>query len=242
MALVADPQRGVVMGAGLAAAVLVAIGAVGAVVALWESRQWALRWGATPDELVRAWPGDELSPRATEITTRAVTIEAPTETVWSWIVQIGQDRAGFYSYTWLENLFRCAMPRVETIVTEWQQRTLGDIVWLARPDRYRGQARQRVVGIDRGRMLSLASPSDWGRLVRRETSLGGTWTFILVPVDSHRTRLVVRSRGPEAPTLMSRLFWMIVFEPAHFIMERKMMRTLRTLAEQSRPGAVSLAS
>ncbi len=216
--------------------------AIATVVAMWELRRWALRWGTAPEELARSWPGDELSPNATEVTTRAITIDAPADTVWSWLVQIGQDRAGFYSYTWLENFFRCAMPRVERIVPEWQQRTLGDIVWLARRDRYRGEARQKVVRIDRGRVLSLASPSDWGRLVRRETSLGGTWTFNLVPVDPHTTRLVVRSRGPEAPTLLGRLFWVAVFEPAHFIMERKMMLRLKTLAEKSRLLAVPLAS
>lgn len=216
--------------------------AIAAIVAMWELRRWALRWGTTPEELARSWPGDELSPHATEVTTRAVTIRAPAEAVWAWLVQIGQDRAGFYSYTWLENLFRCAMPRVERIVPEWQQRTLGDIVWLARHDRYRGEARQKVVRIDRGRVLSLASPSDWGRLVRRETSLGGTWTFILVAVDAHTTRLVVRSRGPEAPTFLGRLFWVMVFEPAHFIMERKMILSIRTLAERSHPAAVPLAS
>ena len=200
--------------------------------ALWALRRWALTWGATRGELARAWPGDELSPKAEEISTRALTINAPAETVWAWLVQIGQDRAGFYSYTWLENLFRCAMPRVERIVPEWQQRVLGDIVWLARRDRYHGEARQKVVRIDRGRVLSLASPSDWGRLVRRETSRGGNWTFILVPIDAGTTRLVVRSRGPEAPTLLARLFWRVVFDPAHFIMERKMMLRLRALAER----------
>jgi hypothetical protein len=204
-----------------------------AIVALWELRRWALTWGATPAELVRSWPGDELSPNAAEISTRGVTIHAPPETVWAWLVQIGQDRAGFYSYTWLENLFRCAMPRVERIVPEWQQRTLGDIVWLARPDRYHGEARQKVVRIDRGRVLSLASPSDWGRLVRHETSRGGNWTFVLVPVDASTTRLIVRSRGPEGPTFLSRLFWRVLFEPAHFILERKMMLQLRGLAERA---------
>ena len=200
-------------------------------------------WGATPAELRRAWPGDELSPLATEISTRCVTIAAPADVVWSWLVQIGQDRAGFYSYAWLENLFRCAMPRVDRIVPEWQQRTLGDNVWLARRDRYRGEARQQVVRIDQGRVLSLASPSDWGRLVRRETSRDGTWTFILVPVDAQTTRLVVRSRGPEAPTVLGRLFQLGVFEPAHFIMERKMMLRLKALAEGTRPSvAVPLAS
>jgi hypothetical protein len=222
--------------------VLFALLVAAVIASAWGTRQWALGWGATRAELARSWPGDELSPGATEVTTRAVTIAAPSEAVWSWLVQVGQDRAGFYSYTWLENLFRCVMPRVEWIVPEWQERTVGDNVWLARHDRYHGQARQKVVRIDCQRVLSLASPSDWGRLVRRETSLGGTWTFVLVPVDAQSTRLIVRSRGPEAPTLAGRLFWIAVFEPAHFIMERKMMLTLKTLAERSGAVAVPLAS
>ena len=223
---------------------IASIGFFGAVtaIAMWELRRWALIWGATPAELRRAWPGDELSPGATEISTRALTIHAPIEHVWAWLVQIGQDRAGFYSYTWLENLFRCAMPRVEHIVSEWQERTLGDTVWLARRDRYRGEARQKVVQLIRGHVLTLASPSDWGRILRRETSHGGTWAFILAPLDLNATRLVVRSRGPEAPTFFGRLFWRAVFEPAHFIMERKMMLQVKMLAERTEEAAVPLAS
>jgi hypothetical protein len=212
------------------------------ILAMWELRRWALTWGTTPDELRRAWTGDELSPEAVEISTRAITIGAPVDTVWAWLIQIGQDRAGFYSYTWLENFFRCAMPRVERIVPEWQERTVGDTVWLARRDRYQGEARQKVVQIVRGRVLTLASPADWGRIVRRQTSHWGTWAFILVPVDANKTRLVVRSRGPEVPTFIARLFWMAVFEPAHFIMERKMMLRLKALAEHTSPMAVPLAS
>ena len=210
--------------------------------ALSELKRWAGRWGTRPEELARGWPGDELSPHATAVTTRAISITAPADTVWAWLVQIGQDRSGFYSYTWLENLFRCAMPRVERIVPEWQQRAVGDIVWLARRERYHGEARQKVVRIDRGRVLSLASPADWGRLVRHETSAGGTWTFILLPQTAQTTRLIVRSRGPEAPTMPGRLFWLMVFEPAHFIMERKMMLRLKQLAEANPAVAIPLAS
>jgi hypothetical protein len=213
-----------------------------AMLALWELRRWALIWGTTPSEQRRAWPGDELSPHAVEISTRAITVNAPIETVWAWLVQIGQDRAGFYSYTWLENLFRCAMPNVDRIVPEWQDRTLGDTVWLARRDRYHGEARQKVVQVVRGHVLTLASPSDWGRILRRQSSHDGTWAFILVPLERGTTRLVVRSRGPEAPTFFGRLFWMGVFEPAHFIMERKMMLRLKSLAEHTERAAVPLAS
>ena len=223
-------------------AVLFSFLGAAAVVALWELRRWALIWGATPTELRREWPGDELSPQAVEISTRAITIDAPIQHVWPWLVQIGQDRAGFYSYTWLENLFRCAMPRVDYIVPEWQDRTVGDTVWLAHRDRYRGEARQKVVQIVRGHVMTLAAPSDWGRILRRESSHSGTWAFILVPIDGGRTRLVVRSRGPEAPTFFGRLFWVAVFEPAHFIMERKMMLRLKTLAERTRRTAIALAS
>ena len=139
-------------------AVLSAFFGAAVIVAMWELRRWALIWGATPTELGRAWPGDELSPQAVEISTRAITIDAPRENVWAWLIQIGQDRAGFYSYTWLENLFRCAMPRVDRIVPEWQERTLGDTVWLAGRDRYHGEARQKVVQIVRGHAMTLASP------------------------------------------------------------------------------------
>lgn len=221
--------------------IVVALLVVAVMAASWRLKRWAGRWGATRAEVGRSWPGDELSPYASEVTTRAVTIEAPADAVWAWLVQIGQDRAGFYSFRWLENLFCCAMPRVERIVPEWQQRTLGDIVWLARRDRYHGEARQKVVRLDPGSVLSLASPADWGRSIRRETSLGGTWTFVLAPLDAHRTRLIVRSRGPEAPSLVGRLFWTGVFAPAHFIMERKMTLRIKSLAETHRHSAIPLA-
>ena len=206
------------------------------IAALAAARVWAWTWGATADDLRRVWPGDELSPGATAVTTRAVTIDAAADVVWAWLVQIGQDRAGFYSYTWLENLAGCAMPSIERLVPEWQRRTLGEPVWLARRDRYRGEARQIVVRIDPGRVLALASPVDWGRIVRREASRGGTWTFIVLPLGAERTRLVVRSRGPERPTPWLRLFHLCVFAPVHFVMERRMLLHLKALAEQ-RPAA-----
>jgi hypothetical protein len=198
---------------------------------LWTLRHWAMTWGMTRAELRRAWPGDEVSPHPIDTATRGITIRAPMETVWSWIVQIGQDRAGFYSYTWLENLFLAGMPRIERLVPEWQQRAVGDNVWMARPDRYDGNARQRVVETVPGETMTLAGPADWGHLVRREPNRDGTWSFILVPIDDKTTRLVMRSRGPAKPSLLRRLFWLGAFDPAHFIMERKMMLRLKTLAE-----------
>lgn len=202
-----------------------------AAASLWGLRRRAMTWGATHEELRRAWPGDDVSPHPIDTATRGITIRARIDTVWAWLVQIGQDRAGFYSYTWLENLLRCVMPRVERLVPEWQERTVGENVWLARPDRYDGHARQRVLQIVRGETMTLASPGDWGNYVRKGANQDGTWSFTLVPMDNGTTRLIVRSRGPAAPSFLRRVFWLGALDPAHSIMERRMMRRIKALAE-----------
>jgi hypothetical protein len=87
--------------------------------------------------------------------TRAVTVHAPAKAVWPWIVQIGQDRAGFYSYDVLENLFGAKMPSVDEIVPEWQHRTVGDTVWLSTPDSHGGNARMIVGWLELERAMVL---------------------------------------------------------------------------------------
>jgi len=210
---------------------LLALASVSALAGLLRLRQYAFAWGATADDLSHEWPGDELAPDAITVATRAIAIDAPADTVWAYVAQIGQDRAGFYSYTWLENLFRCVMPNVSTVVPEWQQRRLGDTVWLARPDRYNGDARLKIARVDQHRDLVLTSPEDWGRVVRHEHARGGAWSFVVVPTSPAASKLIVRSRGPAHPGVFSAFARAVIFDPAHFIMERRMMRRIKTLAE-----------
>ena len=93
---------------------------------------WLINWGATPAEQQMGLPGDAAAPST--YVTRAITIDAPPSAVWPWIVQMGQDRAGFYSNTWLENLFGSDIHNASGLHVEWQHRALGDSVPLARPD------------------------------------------------------------------------------------------------------------
>ena len=65
---------------------------------LYIIRPWHLHWGATHLDRIAVLPGDPLSPYSSAVVTHAVNIDAPAEAVWRWIVQIGQDRGGFYSY------------------------------------------------------------------------------------------------------------------------------------------------
>ena len=198
-------------------------------------RPWMLRWGANDAELHRARPGDELSPAAAYVATRAVTIHAPAETVWRWVVQVGQDQAGFYSYTWLENLFRADMHNSDRIVEEWQTRKAGDTVWLARKDRYHGEARQTAALVTPNRALVLVSPLDYEKICAGGYALG-SWSFIIVPMESGTSRLVLRSRSGPIPRIWEKAFAYLVFDPAHFIMERKMMLGVKHRSENAGLG------
>src|ERR1700730_4293042 len=90
-----------------------------------------LRWGATDEELDGLLPGDELVSHADVTATRAVTVRARAADVWPWIAQLGQGRAGFYSYDFLENLIGCDIHSADRIVPEWQSVEIGAKVKLA---------------------------------------------------------------------------------------------------------------
>src|SRR5215210_1960451 len=60
-------------------------------------RTEGLRWGASDEEVHKPLPGDEVVPHPMLETTHAVTIDAPAEEIWPWLVQMGHYRAGFYA-------------------------------------------------------------------------------------------------------------------------------------------------
>lgn len=193
-----------------------------------------LRWGATDEEVNGVWPGDEVSPGATSICTHAITINAPKDKVWPWIVQIGQDRAGFYSYSWLENLAGADIHNLDRIVPEYQNRKVGDTVWLAPKHRYAGEARQVVARLDEGEAMVLVSPEDYDKLFEGGLAKG-SWAFILQAINDNTTRFIIRGRGRPLGWL-AEAFDKTVFEPAHFIMERRMMLSIKELAEKHNIG------
>jgi hypothetical protein len=203
------------------------IAAVGGALAAYnyKIRPWHQRWGATDEELTEALPGDEVKPDAGAQVTHAITIDAPAETVWKWLVQIGQGRGGFYSYDWLENFFGLQIHNTEEIKPGWQRLKIGDFVRSAHDDwlggRFRGKAGWFVVRMDENRALVL-----------RDEIERGSWAFVLKPVDATKTRLIIRARGDKPANLPMQLFSYGFIEPAHFIMERKMLLTLKKRAEE----------
>jgi hypothetical protein len=122
-------------------------------------RPWHSRWGATQEEARRVLPYDHFVPTPLAQTTRAITIDAPAEQVWRWLVQLGQGRGGLYSYDWLENLADLEVHSVEEIIPELQNLKVGDLVRLA-PESMGAEAGWRVAAMESGRTLVLHQPAD----------------------------------------------------------------------------------
>jgi hypothetical protein len=198
-------------------------------------RPWHMRWGATPEELASTLPGDALCPGAPGQVTHAITIDAPPKDVWPWILQIGQDRGGFYSYAFLENLIGCEMPNVREIVPEWQHRSVGDTVWFGTPRHFGGKAKMIAAIVEPERSLVFATPPDWDRIQASAPGREGTWALVLTPAGEKGTRLIARGRSAVKPSLWRRAADLAFWEPAHFVMERKMLFTIKWLAENQPP-------
>jgi len=201
-------------------------------------RPWHLRWGATGEEVEKPLPGDELVPDPAIESTRAITISASAEEVWTWLVQIGQGRGGLYSYDFLENLARLDIHSVDRIVEELQNLQVGDLVRLA-PERFGPEAGFRVVGLDPLRALLLHQPThpDTRRPVDRNAPnlgayFGWNWAFVLEELDAKSTRFIVRSRVDGRPRPLIRLFFTLLVEIPHFVMERGMLKGIKERAEK----------
>jgi hypothetical protein len=169
---------------------------------------WMDRWGAAPAEISMALPGDGTEPEATATSTRGIAVRASAAEVWRWVVQMGQDQAGFYSNDWLENLALSDIHNHDRIHDEWQTHEKGERILGAGGLVYGRDQFWPTRAYEEGKMLYL-----WGPIV-------------VLPVDAGSSRLLVRTySGP--PSLLRRFSydWM------HFVMERGMLLGVRARAE-----------
>jgi len=202
-------------------------------------RPWHSRWGATEGEARGALPYDHFVPRAIYQTTRAITIDAPAGQVWRWLVQVGQGRGGLYSYDRLENLADLDVHSADEIVPELQDLKVGDLVRLA-PESMGAEAGLRVAVMEPGRALVLHQPADphTGRPIDRDDPglgnyYGWNWAFVLEETDGGSTRLIVRSRIDGRPRVPIAVFYMLLLEFPHFVMERAMLKGIKRRAERT---------
>ncbi|HXT68753.1 MAG TPA: hypothetical protein VN700_03305 [Vicinamibacterales bacterium] len=175
-----------------------------------------------------ALPGDEIVEDAAAQSTRAITIDAPAAAVWPWLAQLGQDRGGFYSFDLLENLVGCEMPTEDVPRPDKQQWRLGDKLWMYPSTKAGGIGFATLSAFDPGRVLGFATRMVGTPLNAPEN---GSWTFVIQPIGTDSTRLLVRGRGSARPTMLGVGFDSLIFDPIHFAMERRMLIGIKEVAE-----------
>jgi hypothetical protein len=185
----------------------------GAAVALARYRRWNLRWGASDAEAAAALPGDELLQRARFRATRALTVDAPPDAVWPWIVQMGFGRAGFYAYDWIDNLGR---PSATAVLAEYQDVSVGDLAAPMSP-RPTENTSFRVAIAEAPQLLVWAKP-------------GSVWTWRLTPLEGGRTRLLTRLQD-DCRLPVGLLSWPLL-ELGDFPMMRRQLLNIADRAER----------
>jgi len=178
-------------------------------------RRWHLRWGATDEELRLAMPGDDLVPPASFDATRAITISAPPERVWPWIVQMGYRRAGFYTYDLLDN---AGIDSATSVLDEFQNPRLGD--WMPMASTVNETTAFRFTAFQANHRLLWSKPDS-------------TWAWRLSPEAPGRTRLVSRlkQRYPwETPGMA--IVTLVLLEFGDFPMMRRVLTGIKHRAER----------
>ena len=182
-------------------------------------RRWMSRWGAGPEELSRTMAGDGLLDRHTYSGTLAITMHARPEDLWPWLLQLGYQRGGLYSYDWLDRIFGFLdRPSANRILPEFQRLAVGDTIPVGQGPGW------PVATLDPNRALVLD--------MRNMGGIDWVWQFGIYPTDETRIRFVTRSRV----TARTLLGWVMTcaIEPAGFIMTRRMLLGLKERAEATR--------
>lgn len=175
-----------------------------------------LSWGASDDEAKKPLPGDDLAPYISA--TRAITINAPISRVWGWVIQLGADRGGFFSYALLEKALGYEMCEPGS-VPKFQDMEVGRIVPASLDDsKSLIKFNFPVVAVNSGESFVL---ENWG-------------TFVLKEIAPTQTRLMVRTHGQETPNLLKKVDE-FVSEALHYIMERRMLLGFKAQSEDGKP-------
>jgi hypothetical protein len=176
-----------------------------------------LTWGSTDQEVAMSMPGDHLTPFISS--TRGITINAPISEVWDWLIQLGADRGGFYSYWFIERPLGYKFRDQKRIESEFKDMKVGRII-SASLDQSNSVIKYSwpIVAVDPGKSFVLKG---WG-------------CFLLNEIDPRQTRLIVRTHGRPLSGWVDQLKYFFMM-PLHYLMERRMLTGIKDRAEAG-PG------
>ena len=176
-------------------------------------KPYIFTWGATDREISMSMPGDHLVPFISS--TRGITINAPISDVWDWIIQLGADRGGFYSYWFIEKPLGYKYREINRVEAEFKDMEVGRIVETSLdPSMSFIKYNFPVVAVEPGKSFVL---KNWG-------------CFLLNEINSTQTRLIVRTHGKSLTSWKDYLDYFFMM-PLHYLMERRMMEGIKSRSE-----------
>jgi hypothetical protein len=172
------------------------------------------------DDDERTFPGDERLPDCRYQATHSVDIDAPPSLVWRYLMQMGCDRAGWYSIDALDN---GGKPSVDHVVEGWDTRKAGDKIW-ATP---RGDGFFDVYEVDVEKHFIIG-----GKAERLREPFSSTWAFILEPIGRDATHLVTRARMKSQPPFKEWILGTLWMPPIHALMQKSQLKHLKRMCER----------
>ena len=226
--------------------------AAGAWAAYAATQRWYRTWGIDPVETLKVLPGDELVPGSTACDTRGITIDAPANAVWPWLVQMGYGRGGWYSYDAIDMKGASS----DAMLPEHQSLAVGDVV----PTDPGGGFVVKVVEPERALALYvdpeiLAARKDAaapaaeapglavsGRFLETATppKFTAAWIFVLEPLGGSQTRLLERFRVRMDGESTGSRFLAPLLGFGVFVMTQRQMLGIRSRAEKLARGREAL--
>jgi len=183
-------------------------------------------WGVERAEAAAPRPGDALVPEPLWSWTHGIEVHDKPEFVWPWVAQIGADRAGFYSYQWLENLIGCGLRNANAIHPEWEL-GLGDHLLL-----HPKSPPLIIAGCERGRYLVAHAPLDEAARAAGKPWATMSWLFQIEPLESSSCRVISRFRvACSSDPATRRSLGPTLLEPIGFAMDRRMLLGIKARAE-----------
>ena len=187
-------------------------------------RSYLMHWGSTNAERNKFYPGDSIVAVPETITTIAITINKPPSAIWAWIVQMGLNKGGFYSYTWLENMFGCKLHNADAIHVEWQNTKEGDIEPVCD-----AALKKQMPG------WTVATLIPYKAFVYKIT-IDSSWTmgYYIDSLSASRSRLITRMRYNSRETFWGEIVEKVWMEWAHCVMQRGSIKGIKKRAEKNR--------
>jgi hypothetical protein len=177
-------------------------------------RPWILKKGTTPEERSMLLPGDDLVSDPNLHYTQAVTINSPSEVVWSYLIQVGYRRGGWYNWDFINGMsgkdyFYENNKSAARIIPELQNLKTNDKIYLT------PQIGMDVHELRKNQVMVLTGYGNGRYLV--------AWAFYLRRIDANQTRFIVRWNSRLGEAWVFNLINRLVVEPGGVGIQQSLM-------------------